>query len=146
FKNVCTVSDTHGGKQQAVAVTELFDADTLYLEADGDRRSLAVGQTANVTLRAVNAGKAAEKNVRVTVTLPEGLRAIDARGAAIRGRVVAIPALPEIKAGESRSVTLRVEAVKAGEQRLAVEMLSARTGKGKGARADMAFEVRAAGK
>lgn len=143
FKNVVTVSETRGVKEQARVVTDFVEAESLLLEVDGDRAALAVGQRAVLSLRAVNAGPAAAKDVRLTVSLPDGLRAFGDKGAALAARTVALPALAEVKAGESQGAKLTVQATRAGPQRLAVELRGAG---GAAVKGEVAFEVRAAGK
>src|SRR5262249_14592379 len=81
FKNVVTATADRGLNEQAATHTRFDLLDGLALEADKGEDPLAVGQTTAWTFRVLNRGATTQKNVRVIVRVPEGLKAVEVRGA-----------------------------------------------------------------
>jgi uncharacterized repeat protein (TIGR01451 family) len=131
FRNVSMVSADRGLSARGWAETKFADGAGLALELDPFDNPVESGRETTVKVRAVNAGKAAEANVGVTITVPEGMSVVDAKGptAANRdGQQVTFPPLASLAAGVDAVYTVRVRAEKAGEGRWQVEATSERTG------------------
>lgn len=131
FRNVCTVAADRGLTEQARAETRFEPAANLTVEIDKDRDPVPTGQEAYLTLRVRNAGRAAETNVDVHISLPEGMKVLELRGPTAtdtRGPKVRLPRLDRLPAGSERVAVLRVRVEKPGEMRLNVETASDSTG------------------
>src|SRR6185437_7435224 len=99
------------------------------IEIDKSADPLEVGQKATYTIRLINPGKTAFLNPIVTVTVPEAMAVRAERGpttAQREGQIIRFDPLPALDARAEVVYTVEVEAKKAGEVSLRVELTEKR--------------------
>jgi uncharacterized repeat protein (TIGR01451 family) len=146
FENVCTATADRGLTEQARAETSFEDLAALSLELERDRVSVAAGQEATFTVRVYNGQKAAQTNLSVVATLPEGLKLLDVNGptgSTTEGRKVRFPLVASLPARGERVATLRVRALAAGDQHFRVQVVTDATGPDKPVTAEETLPVTA---
>jgi uncharacterized repeat protein (TIGR01451 family) len=124
FENVCQV-EHHGKTVQASAVTQFDAGAELSVEIEKNLTFLAVGQEAQVKIRLFNGSKVLENALSVVATQPEGLEILELKK---EGDKTQFPVLPKLSPGEEQVITFRVRAIKPGEQRLELNVVTNRTG------------------
>lgn len=131
FKNVCTASADRGLTEQARTETRFEAADGLFVEVEKDRDPVEAGQEAFVSVRVRNGGRAAESNVDVVLTIPDGLSVLEVRGPTStdrKGPKLRLPRLDRLPPGTERVAILRVRGEQPGELKLGIETISDSTG------------------
>jgi uncharacterized repeat protein (TIGR01451 family) len=131
FENVCTVTGDRGLTEQGRAETRFETGAVLAVEVDRDRQTAKPGEEATFIVRIFNGTKAAETNLAVVATLPEGLKLIEVKGptgSTTAGQKIRFPVVANLPAGSERVATIRVRALEAGVQTLQVEATSDSTG------------------
>jgi uncharacterized repeat protein (TIGR01451 family) len=124
FRNVVTANGDHGLVEQSVTVTRFVGSVGLELELEKSRDPIEVGAEGALTIRLINVGKESEKKVTATVTLPDALMILEAKGAAVSGQKVTLRPIAELKPGEEPSVTIKFRASRSGEMTILAETRS----------------------
>ncbi len=143
FKNVVTATDDRGPKGQAQAETRFEEGAGLGVEMETSDERPAVGADTIVTLRVVNPGKAEEKGLGLTLTVPAGLRVTGFRGptgSRLEGEKLIFDPLPSLPPAAEATWSARLRAERAGPARLEAEV---RAGAGAAARAEETITVAA---
>jgi uncharacterized repeat protein (TIGR01451 family) len=121
FRNVATVRGDRGLTANAFASTEFQAPSGLTLNIEKTADPVAVGKTTSFTLRLQEHGGAPSTKVALSVTLPDGLQHVDAKGPSDGkqdGRTVTFLPLGELSAGAEAVFTVTVRAERAGELKL----------------------------
>ncbi len=129
FKNVVHLSAERGLTDQARAETKFEKGTGLALEISRGNSKLEVGGEMTVVVRALNAGRAREAEVGVTVIVPEGLEVVRFKGPVAgrrAARKVEFEPLPALGPGVEVVYTVQLRAVRAGEAALRAEAISER--------------------
>ena len=130
YGNVVQAQADHNLTAKAQADETHFEtASGPAIEIDKSADSLEVGQKMRCTIRLLNAGKTAFLGGRLLVTVPEEMTASNPLGptsATIEGQTIRFDALPVLDAGGEAAYTIELEAKKAGETRLRVELSDGR--------------------
>lgn len=126
---VAATTDSGGGKgltAKAETPVSVVGKPALVLELADPRESVPVGRRAQYRIRVTNKGSGPATDVTVSADIPDEYA--NARGTAANGGVVrtegnklTFPTIPELKAGESVTVTVDVEGAKPGTARLKAE-------------------------
>jgi uncharacterized repeat protein (TIGR01451 family) len=112
------VKADRGLRATAFAVTKFQPATGLTLDVDKTSDPVAVGKTTAFTIRIRQRGTAPATKVGLTVTLPEGLQYVDARGLSAgtqKDRTVTFDPIGELAPGAEAVYTVIVRAERAGE-------------------------------
>ena len=141
FTYVCTAR-TKGGRHEQAQAQTTFNA-VAALDVELDRASPAaqvkLGAEVAYTLRVRNAGTAANTNVDVLVTIPDGLELIEMRApnsSRPPGPTIRLPMINRLESAKDMAAILRFRAIKAGTPKLEVKAASGETGPDRPARAE----------
>ncbi|MBN8629037.1 MAG: DUF11 domain-containing protein [Planctomycetes bacterium] len=88
---------------------------------------IEVGGETEYEILVANQGSKEATNVQLTVTLPEGFKAVDAEGPAkysAAGRQIQFQALPQLPAKSETTFVVRAQCLKAGDHRCLVQLTS----------------------
>jgi uncharacterized repeat protein (TIGR01451 family) len=138
FVNEAVVSAPGMGEVTASAEVTVTDA-SLTLTKNGPRESLP-NEELDFTLTVGNPGKGTATGLKVTDTLPDGLQFVSATDSGTydaKSRLVQW-SVDSLAAGQSRTVSVRVKATKAGDW---VNQATARTERGREARAEWPVHI-----
>ncbi|MGA7146926.1 MAG: DUF5979 domain-containing protein, partial [Microbacterium sp.] len=97
-----------------VVITNTFDVGQLELSKTADRSTAVIGDTVRYTITVRNTGQIDAADLTITDTLPEGASFVSAAPTARVDEGTVTWAIPEIKAGESATVTVAVRYDRAG--------------------------------
>jgi hypothetical protein len=130
YGNIVQAKADHDLSAKAVADETRFEPATgLAVEIDRGSAALAVGQKARYMIRLLNAGTTAFLNPRLIITVSEELTANSALGptsGTTEGQSIRFDPLPQLERGREMIYSIEVEAKKAGEARLSVELTDGR--------------------
>jgi uncharacterized repeat protein (TIGR01451 family) len=118
FRNVAEVKADRGLRATAFAITKFQPANGLTLDVDKASDPVAVGKTTAFTFRIRQRGAVPATKVGLTVTLPEGLQYVDARGLSAgtqKDRTVTFDPLGELAPGAEAVYTVVARAERAAE-------------------------------
>jgi uncharacterized repeat protein (TIGR01451 family) len=130
FGNMALARAEHDVSAKAMAETHFEAANGVTVEIDKNADPLDVGQKAVYTIRLINPDRTAFLRPSLVVTVPEEMTVLGQRGpttAQRDGQTVRFDPLPAVDAGREVIYTVEVEAKKAGEPRLRVEVTDGRT-------------------
>jgi uncharacterized repeat protein (TIGR01451 family) len=114
---------------QALAETHFEAASAVTVEIDKSADLLAVGQKASYTIRIVNPLKTAFLRPSLTITVPDEMTVLGQRGpttAKREGQIIRFDPLPVLDAGGEKVYIVEVEAKKAGQAKLRVQLTDGR--------------------
>lgn len=130
YGNVVQAQADHNLTVKAQADETHFEAASgPALEIDKSADSLEVGQKMRCTIRLLNAGKLAFLGARLLISVPEEMTASNPRGptsATIEGQTIRFGPLQVLAPGSEETYAIELEAKKAGEARLRVELTDGR--------------------
>src|SRR5262249_8864039 len=118
FRNVAEVKADRGMRATSFAITMFQPATGLTLDVDKASDPVAVGKTTKFTYRIRRRGVAPDTKGGLTVTLPEGLQYVDARGLSAgtqKDRTVTFDPLGELAPGGEAVYTVTARAERAAE-------------------------------
>lgn len=130
FGNMARAKGDHDLSASAVTETRFESATGPTVEIDKSADPLPVGQKATYTIHLINAGKTAFLRPSLIITVPAEMAVVGQRGpttAERNGQTVKFDALPALDAGKEAIYVIDVEAKKAGEVRLRVELSDGRS-------------------
>lgn len=127
---VAATSDSGVGKgltAKAETPVRVVGKPALVLELADPRESVPVGRRAQYRIRVTNKGTGPATDVTVSADIPDeyaNARGATANGGVVRteGNKITFPTIPELKAGESVTVTVDVEGAKTGTARMRAEV------------------------
>jgi uncharacterized repeat protein (TIGR01451 family) len=129
---VTAQGDASGTKVGAKASSGLavIGSPALSLQLTPPTGVVEVGKRVRYQIRVVNQGTVLAQNVEVTVTAPPELKPIRGSGGSADARIdgsglVTFPIVEELRPGQTLSLTVEVEAAKAGDARLKAEVKAA---------------------
>ncbi len=127
FKNAATVRADRDLTATAYATTSFEAASGLSLDIDKAADPVALGKTATFTFRVRQHGVPPAAKVALSVTLPEGLQYVDARGMSQGtqdGRTVTFAPMAELAPGSDAVYTVTARAERAGEAKIRAAVTS----------------------
>lgn len=130
FGNLVSAKGDHDLSASARTETRFESANGPTVEIDKSADPLQVGQRATYTIRLINAGKLAFLRPSLIITVPMEMAVLGQRGpttAAQKGQVVKFDPLSALEPGKEAVYTVEIEAKRAGEARLRVELSDGRT-------------------
>jgi uncharacterized repeat protein (TIGR01451 family) len=133
FRNVSTATADRGLSAKGRAETQFERGIGLALEIDPQDNPIEAGRETTVRVRALNAGQSAAPNVGLTITVPEEMIVVDAKGPTTAnrdGQKITFAPLANLGAGMDATYTVRVRAEKAGTANWVVETGSVRLEEG----------------
>ena len=102
----------------------------LKLQITGRNNPIKVGSEASYSIVVTNAGTNSQRQVKLTVTVPEGMTFVTAQGPAnstVSGQKVGFEPILEMRPGETITFDLRLRAVRQGSAQVAAEVSSSTT-------------------
>ena len=102
----------------------------LQLQITGRNNPVKVGSEASYSIVVTNAGTNSQRQVKLTVTVPEGMMFVTAQGPAnstVNGQKVGFEPILEMRPGETITFDLRLRAVRQGSAQVAAEVTSSTT-------------------
>jgi uncharacterized repeat protein (TIGR01451 family) len=125
--NVAEVRADHDQQARDSVLTTFENPKTLALEVEKNVDPVEQGREAVYTIRALNPTSRPATNLVLTITVPEELRIVDARGptqSETKQQKVIFAAVPVLGAGQETAYTLRVQATNPGAARIKAELTS----------------------
>jgi uncharacterized repeat protein (TIGR01451 family) len=129
FGNMAQAKAEHNLSAKVLAETHFESASGATVEIDKSADPLEVGQKATYTIRLINPAKTAFLRPSLVITVPGEMTVLGQRGpttAQRDGPIIHFDPLPALDAGREVIYTVEVEAKKAGEARLRVELTDGR--------------------
>ncbi len=122
-----TARADRGVADQAEVKTHFEGAAGLRVDIDKTEDPVEAGHVVVYTVRVLNRGSAAARNLQLSATIPDQMQAVETNNANSPpqiGRTLTFPALAILDAGKETTYTIRLRALRAGEVKVAVELQS----------------------
>lgn len=122
FRNVATVSADRGLLEQARTETKFEKREALFVEIEKAADPVAVDGETTCTLRLINAGQTAEKDISVTVDFGPEVKVLEAKNGAIKDNSVTLTSDAGLGATATLATTIRLRADKVGTAKIKAEV------------------------
>lgn len=130
-QSACAAANNQATTAAASVTTTATAVPALLLSVVDEHDPVKIGTETSYAITVINQGQAADKNVGIVATLPDGLQPVKVDGATagkIEGQKVTFDAVPELRAGARADWKIIAKATKAGDLRTKVELNSASLG------------------
>jgi uncharacterized repeat protein (TIGR01451 family) len=120
-------SDPCAGSAMAAGSTSITGIPALLLEAADSRDPVRVGENVTYTINVLNQGNAADHNIRLVATLPDGEQYVNSDGptqANAAGSTLTFSPLQNLSPKQTATWHVEIKALKAADVRFKVEMTS----------------------